>query len=252
MNQDVRAPRPTTSAPQETTANSTSVVPNQTTLTAKPTKRAWYKNRKLWLMSGAGVILLAAIITVTVFLVTKNNEPKQPLSQAAKHYQEQLPGLKKKVDEKPDDASAHKNYAVALYATGDLKSAQKQYEEATKINDKDAITYNNLGNVYRDLGKTDEAVKSYKKALELDPKSLNTYANLANLQLYSQNDAKAAIETYQKGLENLPNNTQLQLLLGIAYEQDGNTEKAKEAYTNILARDADNKAAQANLERLNK
>lgn len=203
-------------------------------------------------------IILAVIFVVVVggltwLIATQSDDTgKKSANAVAEEYRKKLPELEKAVKDNPNDASARKNYAVALYATGDLKKARDQYEAAVKINNKDATAYNNLGNVYRDLGAVKKAVDSYKKSIDLNKNSINPYVNLANIQLYTQKDHSAAIATYKEGLKNLPGNTQLQLLLGIAYEQANQPDDAKRTYEALLAKDSDNAAAKANLERLNK
>jgi len=165
-------------------------------------------------------------------------------------YQQKLPELKSSVEKTPKDAQTRKNYGVALYATGDLEAAKIQYEEAAKLDTKDAVILNNLGNTYRDLGRIDQAINTYRKSIELSPTSLNTYANLANVQLYSKNKPQDAIATYKAGLEQLPKNTQLRQLLAVAYEQANDLENAKKTYQEIVSDEPGNSAAQAALDRL--
>lgn len=93
--------------------------------------------------------------------------------------------------------------------------------------------------------------EAYKKAIEINKTAINPYVNLANIQLYTQDDADAAIDTYKQALRAIPdNNNDFETLLAVAYEQKGDKESAKNTYQNILSRDAENKAAQAGLERL--
>lgn len=197
-------------------------------------------------------VLLVLIAVVVVALVIHHHQKPvtQPASSVSAEFKKQLPALKKAVDQHPNDAEAHKNYAVALYATGDPAAAKTQYEAAVKINPKDALAYNNLGNVYRDLHDVNKAITAYRTSIKLNPKSINTYANLANVQLYTQNKPDDAIATYEDGLKALPDNSQLQLLLGLAYEQKGDTAKAEQTYQAILAHDPNNAAAKSNLDRL--
>jgi tetratricopeptide (TPR) repeat protein len=210
----------------------------------------WTGRHKLWTI----VILVGvfALIASLIWLAVINRQTEPSVNPVIATYAKQLPDLKKKAEANPKDANAHKNYAAALYVTRDLEKARQQYEAATEINNKDEVAYNNLGNVYRDQQKIDEAITAYKQSLELDPNSVNTYANLANIQLYSKNKPKDAIETYKTGLTHLPGNVQLQLLLGLAYEQAKDIESARQTYETILANDKDNTAAKANLDRLNK
>lgn len=200
-------------------------------------------------------IVVALITGAIIFInILNNNGNKRVFSDnnnpVVKEYQEKLPELKSNAESKPDDLSARKSYAVALYATGNYSEAEKQYEAATKISSNDSSLYNNLGNAYRDNGKTDQAIASYKKAIELNKTSINPYVNLANLQLYTKSDADAAISTYKQALEALPNNDQIELLLGIAYEEKGDKDNAKSTYQNILSRSENNQAAKSRLEKL--
>lgn len=202
------------------------------------------KKHKLPIIIGA--VILAG---VGIYFAINNNE-KTELTGVAAEYQERLPELEKEVEDNPESAEARKKYAVALYATGEKDLAEKQYEEVVKINDQDGVAYNNLGNAYRDNKKTDKAIEAYKKAIEINKTAINPYVNLANVQLYTQDDADAAIETYKQALRTIPNNNDFETLLAVAYEQKGDKESAKNTYQNILSRDAENKAAQAGLERL--
>lgn len=222
---------------------------NQQPVIRKNFWRTLWPARKRWLT----LLIVAVILAGTgTFFVLKNLNTKQTDSNAiTSQYRERLPELEQKVKDNPNDASAHKEYAVALYATGDMKKAKEQYEAAIKLNGSDATAYNNLGNTYRDLGDINKAIESYKKASELSPKLVNPYVNLANIQLYSQNKPQDAIATYQAALKQLPDNDQIRVLLALAYEKADDISNAKQTYENILARDPDNAAAKANLDRLN-
>jgi len=217
---------------------------------AAATGRASKSHKKAIILSV--VILLVAAGGTTWWLVSRGDDQRKAMAgPVAAEYQKRLPELEKATKDKPNDPTAHKNYAVALYATGDLAKARDEYERVVKLNNKDATAYNNLGNVYRDMNNTKKAIESYRTSISLNKSSINTYVNLANVQLYNQKDTNAAIATYKDGLKSLPNNEQLQLLLGIAYEQADQIDNAKKTYEEILAKHRDNAAAKANLERLN-
>lgn len=226
------------------------VIQTETNTTPKPKKSIRLRH----LVGAAIIVALLAFFTVVILnkVLPRYADDGAQLSGVAKEYQQKLPGLKSAVDKDKNSAAARKEYAVALYATRDLDGAKKQYEAAVKIDGNDAVAYNNLANAYRDLGDTDKAVAAYEKSIELNPKSLNTYANLANVQLYTKKDVSSAVSTYKKGLQALPNNAQLELLLGIAYEQGDNRALALQTYRHILTYDAQNAAAKAATDRLDK
>ncbi len=200
---------------------------------------------------GVSVLIVAAVVAgLFAFLPRHNGNSSSTDNPVISKYKQQLPDLKKKAEENPNDTTARKNYAIALYASGDAEAAKVQYEKLVAANGKDADAFNNLGNAYRDTGKADDAIRAYQKALELNPQSINTYANLANVQLYTKNSPSDAIATYQKGLSALPNNSQLEFLLGVAYEKANKKTDAMQTYQHILSYDAGNKAVQQELARL--
>jgi len=210
----------------------------------------WAEKHKIISIIIIGVIFLFIAGTVIIAIMSRNEPAEVKQTAIGLEYQQKLPELKESVEKSPNDATARKNYGVALYATGDLDGAKEQYEEAAKLDDKDAVVLNNLANTYRDLGQVDKAIDTYKKSIEINPKSLNTYANLANVQLYSKDKPQDAIATYKAGLEEMPENTQLQQLLAVAYEQSKDTENARKTYEEILSNDPENVAAKAAIERL--
>lgn len=187
--------------------------------------------------------MLILVGGITWFITRGDDKAATTANPVVKEYQQQLPDLKKKVQDEPKSAAARVNYAIALYATGDVKAAKGEYEKATELDPKNATVFNNLGNVYRDLGELDKAVEAYNKAMTLNSKLINPYFNLANIQQYNQKDVDAAIATYQKALKALPDNEQVLLSLGIAYENKNDKTKAEQVYRSILAKDADNAVA---------
>jgi tetratricopeptide (TPR) repeat protein len=193
--------------------------------------------------------VLTILVLATVYSLIPHEVKLSPNPTVAE-YQRALPKLKTKADENKKSVDAQKNYAIALYASGDAKAAKAQYEKVIQLNPSDASAYNYLANAQRDLGQTNDAIVSYKKAISLDSKQVNYYANLANVQLYTLHKPEDAISTYQKGLEAVPHNSQLEFLLGTTYENNGNTEAAKQTYENILSYDPTNQLAKTALERL--
>ena len=134
-------------------------------------------------------LIVAAIVIFVVILNTHKTQVPISSNPAVLAYQNQLTDLQKAVKNDAKSQSAHRNYAVALYATGDYAAAITQYQKLIDLNPKDATAYNNLANAYRDNKQTDKAIESYKKAIEIDKTYINAYSNLANVQLYAKNDS---------------------------------------------------------------
>jgi tetratricopeptide (TPR) repeat protein len=216
---------------------------------AKPSGgKGIYKNRWFWPVI---VVLIFIIMGLIIWLAEANNEPESTSNNPiVADYQKQLPDLADAAEDGQDNAKAQANYAVALYATGDVGKAKDQYEKAVQLDPDNATLRNNLGNAYRDLGDYQKAVDSYQKALSLDPKMLNAYMNLANVYLYTLDQPDLAIKTYQDALKNIPGNQELQVLLGTAYEQSGDKAQATATYEAVLQENPNNTGAQAGLKRV--
>ena len=220
----------------------------------KPTTKA--SRKKLLVILGiilVGVIIIFfAVRAISSVTKKKNNPQANTTNVIVENYKQQLPSLAKSAEQNPNDPAARKNYAIALYATGDIQNAYDQYQAAIKINANDPILYNNLGNTARDLGRYDEAIAAYQKAISLSPKSINSYVNLANLYIFTLGKVDPGIEVYTNALEANPGNVDIQVQLAIAYEQKGSVSKASSLYSEILKNHPDNMAAQAGLERVGK
>ena len=197
-------------------------------------------------------VIAIALIVVIVLVIRKDDDSSAIKSNndVVRYYQEKLPTLKKSVDEDGKDFTARLDYAVALYATGDLNEAKKQYEAAISMRGDDVVLRNNLGNVLRDKGDYTGAIQEYEKAIKIDPRSQNAYINLASLQTYTLNKPQDGIATYKNAMKAIPDNTQLELQLGLAYEQAGDANQAIKTFKSVLARDPANAAAKNNLHRL--
>lgn len=94
--------------------------------------------------------------------------------------------------------------------------------------------YNNLGNVYRDMGNIEDAISSYERALEFDPKLVAALNNLGNI--YSEiGRHMRAITFFERAIEIDPNNAELYNNLGITYMGiDGNSETAMELFKKAI------------------
>lgn len=213
--------------------------------------KAWLPRhpRKSFVLGLVGILIISGLVGWVIYNSDSSSESDQPKNPIAKQFQEKLPSLKKNAEKNPSNFDAQRDYAVALYATGNNKDAKERYERALRIR-KDATTYNNLANVQRDLGNYDAAVEAYKKAIDANPKLINPYTNLANIQMYSLNKADDAIETYRNALKELPGNSQLQVLLALAYEKKGDIPSAKQTLKSAQAEHPEDKTIQATITRL--
>ena len=87
---------------------------------------------------------------------------------------------------------------------GDFENAEKFYLKAIKKDSKYVEAFDNLGLVYRRLGKLDKAIEYYKKSIELFPHGVMAHQNLAAVYGYKK-DYESAINEYEIILDISPN-----------------------------------------------
>lgn len=147
-------------------------------------------------MKIASKALAAGIVTVLMLAgCANNNSSSQPKKDTAKKSavtaaqsspyvgKANQKKLEQKANSEAKNASAHIEAAKSAFVNKDYKKSISYYKDAIKINPKDAIANNNLGNVYfRGLNKPKDAVQYYKKATQLDPKYSYGWWNLALAQ----------------------------------------------------------------------
>lgn len=101
-----------------------------------------------------------------------------------------------------------------------------------------------LSQVLASAGNAGAGKEMIESALESDAEWLPGYTTLAGLQ---SGDLSAQIGTYRRGLEAMPGSQELALLLGTAYEKNGQIEEAIAAYDEALKAKPDSPAVANNL-----
>ena len=109
----------------------------------------------------------------------------------------------------PQDAKAQMNAGISAYAFKDYTKAIDYYNNVIKINPKNGIAYNNIGNTYfRGLKKPQDALSYYEKATDVEPSYNYGWLNLALCQ-QNLGDAAGAKATIAQSLKVLAANDPL-------------------------------------------
>ena len=116
------------------------------------------------------------------------------------------------------NALAHKNQK-------EFKKALKIFDKIININPKIDYVYQNMANIFFDLGNMTSAIEYQKKALELNPKNIRSMNGLG-LALSNSGDDIAAIGYYKKALEINSNDSETNYNIATSYRK---IEKYKEA-----------------------
>jgi Ca-activated chloride channel family protein len=96
------------------------------------------------------------------------------------HYAEALQLYRQALVEAPDTPALNFNAGSALFKTGDLPGAAKEFDQAVQGGDEalKARSFYNLGNTHYQQQQYQQAVEAYKQALELDWQDQDAKANL--------------------------------------------------------------------------
>ncbi|MDR3587815.1 MAG: tetratricopeptide repeat protein [Desulfosporosinus sp.] len=117
-----------------------------------------------------------------------------------------LTKLESLAKDNPNDATAQINAGISAYANANYTKAIEYYNNAIKIDPKNGVAYNNLGNVYyRGLSKPNIALTYYEKATQVEPSYNYGWLNLALCQ-QNLGDKAAAKTTIAQGLKVLDAN----------------------------------------------
>ncbi|QFR48742.1 tetratricopeptide repeat protein [Sulfurimonas lithotrophica] len=94
---------------------------------------------------------------------------------AIRYYKESL-------DVDKDDEFVHNSLASVYRAEKEFASAKMHLNDSLSIDDTNALTYYNYGNLMIDMGNEDVAREMYAKAIELDPEFKEAKEELEKLQ----------------------------------------------------------------------
>lgn len=132
------------------------------------------------------------------------------------------------------------NHAETLHLMGALACQVRQFEPAIELMSRAIASdpgkpyfYNNLANIFRDLGQPSRALELYQKALEINPDYIEAHNNIANALIDLQ-DFPGAIHHYEVVLNAFPEKAEIHTNIGFAYKESKNHEKAIHHFNKAL------------------
>jgi tetratricopeptide (TPR) repeat protein len=129
--------------------------------------------------------------------------PRPPLSlqdrgdiqMARKMYRDAIDTYK----QAPESAVIMNKIGIAYHQLGELKSAEKYYKRAIKMDQMYTEAMNNLGTIYYSKKSYRRAIGQYKKVLRIKPNSASTLANLGSAY-FARKQYELASDAYQQAL----------------------------------------------------
>jgi tetratricopeptide (TPR) repeat protein len=178
------------------------------------------------------------------------NHPEVALPDEAKKI---LADLVDKANAAPQDLKAWKTLAEAQSRAARIDSSYRSaslssYRHILDLAPNDLEALRGVGNVYYDFEEFDKAVEYYQKYLTLSPDEASVRTDMGTMYLYS-NKLDNAIAEYQKVITKKPDFFQAYFNLGIAYQEKGDTNKARDFLTKAKSLTAD-KAIQGRIDQV--
>jgi Flp pilus assembly protein TadD len=124
-----------------------------------------------------------------------NRDPKRPSAYEI-NVEQQNAVIGKEVERALHDGNEATNATPPRY-----DDAEKFYQQAAKLNPKEARAYLGLGRLYAAQNRADDSVTAFKKAIEVKPKLAEAYFNLG--MIYAATGKKDAALEQQHALQGL-------------------------------------------------
>ena len=146
--------------------------------------------------------------------------------------------------------SPHSSYAwegIGTYhqANKQLESAQKEYEEALRLDPNSSMALNNLGKIYLDRGMYEPARQLFRKKMTLRPNEI-VCDNLGEA-LFALDSLAAAEAAFKQALELNPDYTDAMNDLAAVYGKRGNFNEAMALWKRVEELDPERSAATINI-----
>ena len=94
---------------------------------------------------------------------------------------------------------AYNNRGNARSEQGDRAGALADYNQAIRIDPRNALPYNNRGKLRNDQGDVDSALADYNEAIRIDPRYVFAYNNRGNVR-HAMNDPAGALADYNEAI----------------------------------------------------
>jgi len=148
---------------------------------------------------------------------------------AKDQFSEAVPVLQEAAKVAPGEPIIHHYLGYALWKGNRFHEAGQEFEEARRLDPKNAYTLYFLGRVFDAQSETSAAIHSYESDLALGEPVYDTYQRLAEAYL-RRGDPKKALDMVQRALQKTPWESSLHYQLARIYQKTGRLKEAKEEF----------------------
>lgn len=130
----------------------------------------------------------------------------------------------------PANATLHTDLGMAYFAQDRYPEALAAFQKALTLNPAEVAAHNGIGRVYYHLGPPESSAAAYVRAIELDPHYVAGYWGLGILYYAQLGAYDKAIEVFQRGLEQNPQEVGFYGGIGHSYARSQRFAEAIQAY----------------------
>ena len=141
--------------------------------------------------------------------------------------------LARAVRARPNDATAHNNYGIALKNLRRFDEALRSYERALEIQPDFADAHYNQGNVRKELKRFEEALASYERALAINPGYAEVHIN-RGIALQTLGRVVDALDGYERAIAINGNYAEAHYNRGVALLELRRVDDALQSYGRAL------------------
>ncbi len=132
----------------------------------------------------------------------------------------------------PQEAVRIYNRALEMSSRGDLESAIIEYRRAIEIHPEFVEAYNNIGEIYSQLGKTETAMETYREALNIR-KDQKVLLNIG-VEYYNSRDYKEALEYFLDSVNINRKFPEGNFYTALTYYNLENLKKSEKYFKNVI------------------
>ena len=152
-------------------------------------------------------------------------------------YETAIADAQNAVQNRPEDSAAFEALGRVLFEAKRYDEAMKAFQRTVALNPQSASAYNGIGHIHYRVGNPQPSIEAYEKGIKTDPHYAGCYYGLGILYATQLGQYDRAIETFERGLVAIPENTFLQASLGSIYARMGQIEKALEILNRVVRLD---------------
>lgn len=153
----------------------------------------------------------------------------------------------KMLEDNPKNVNAIYGIGSVYHALGDFKNAETYLRKTLSLQPTHENALNGLGYIYAQQGKNlDEAEALIKRALKNSPEN-GSFLDSLGWVYFKQGKFTEAVITLESANQKLPNNVEILMHLGDAYNKTGELEKARQVWLQAQTIEPDNSDIQQRL-----